>query len=246
MKRLLLLVPLMATVSSCGLLSHKEQTVKACKDILVPSLLDIDSYRERSDYKTIQSEKDNPVVYGWEWNSKNSMGGYTQPNLQLCYRDKDGEIITQNFELDDDIGIEVFLRATNPTLQKKEQQRIAKEQERVAKEKAAEEDRKRQIAEAEKKAEEAAQRRLEAARRAQAARQAEEQEKRRREEEWVRTAKSSLKSYCNSLNGRRPNYKDFDLMYPTTSEDMIHEACLSGNYDYFALNMWKQIRQLIR
>ena len=239
MKRLLLLVPLMAAVSSCGLLSHKEQTVKACKDILVPSLLDIDSYRERSDYKTIQSEKDNPVVYGWEWNSRNSMGGYTQPNLQLCYRDKDGEIITQNFELDDDIGIEVFLRATNPTLQKKEQERFAKE-------KAAEEDRKRQIAEAEKKAEEAAQRRLEAARRAQAARQAEEQEKRRREEELVRTAKSSLKSYCNSLNGRRPNYKDFDLMYPTTSEDMIHEACLSGNYDYFALNMWKQIRQLIR
>ena len=228
MKRLLLLVPLMAAVSSCGLLSHKEQTVKACKDILVPSLLDIDSYRERSDYKTIQSEKDNPVVYGWEWNSRNSMGGYTQPNLQLCYRDKDGEIITQNFELDDDIGIEVFLRATNPTLQKKEQQRIAKEQERVAKEKAAEEDRKK------------------AARRAQAARQAERQEKRRREEELVRAAKSSLKSYCNSLNGRRPNYQNFDLMYPTTSEDMIHEACLSGNYDYFALNMWKQIRQLIR
>ena len=239
MKRLLLLVPLKAAVSSCGLLSHKEQTVKACKDILVPSLLDIDSYRERSDYKTIQSEKDNPVVYGWEWNSRNSMGGYTQPNLQLCYRDKDGEIITQNFELDDDIGIEVFLRATNPTLQKKEQVRVAKE-------KAAEEDRKRQIAEAEKKAEEAAQRRLEAARRAQAARQAEEQEKRRREEELVRTAKSSLKSYCNSLNGRRPNYQDLDLMYPTTSEDMIHEACLSGNYDYFALNMWKQIRQLTR
>ena len=228
MKRLLLLVPLMAAVSSCGLLSHKEQTVKACKDILVPSLLDIDSYRERSDYKTIQSEKDNPVVYGWEWNSRNSMGGYTQPNLQLCYRDKDGEIITQNFELDDDIGIEVFLRATNPTLQKKEQQRIAKEQERVAKEKAAEEDRKK------------------AARRAQAARQAERQEKRRREEELVRAAKSSLKSYCNSLNGRRPNYQNFDLMYPTTSEDMIHEACLSGNYDYFALNMWKQIRELTR
>ena len=123
MKRLLLLVPLMAAVSSCGLLSHKEQTVKACKDILVPSLLDIDSYRERSDYKTIQSEKDNPVVYGWEWNSRNSMGGYTQPNLQLCYRDKDGEIITQNFELDDDIGIEAFLRATNPTLQKKKPQK---------------------------------------------------------------------------------------------------------------------------
>ena len=141
MKRLLLLLPLLLAASACNSLSQKEQTVKACKDILVPSLLDIDSYRERSDYKTIQSEKDNPVVYGWEWNSRNSMGGYTQPNLQLCYRDKDGEIITQNFELDDDIGIEVFLRATNPTLQKKVQ-------ERVAKEKAAEEDRKRQITEA--------------------------------------------------------------------------------------------------
>ena len=55
------------------------------------------------------------------------MGGYTQPNFQLCYRSKDGEIITQNFELDDDSAIETFLRDTSPSLQKKEEERIAKE-----------------------------------------------------------------------------------------------------------------------
>ena len=77
------------------------------------------------------------------------MGGYTQPNFQLCYRSTYGEIVTQNFELDDAIGIEAFLRETNPALQKKEEKRLAKK-------KAAKEENEMKIAEAQRKANEAA------------------------------------------------------------------------------------------
>lgn len=182
MKRLLLILPLVMAVSACESFSPKAQTVKACKEILVPSLLDIGSYRERSEYKIIQSEKDNPVVYGWEWNSKNSMGGYTQPNLQLCYRNKDGEIVTQNFELDDDIGIEVFLRETSPVLQKKEKKGLPR----------------RKADEAKKRAEEAEQRRLSEIKRIQEKQITEA----KTEAERVRKHSNSLESYCNSLNGK--------------------------------------------
>ena len=247
MKRLLLFLPLVMAVSACDSFSQKAQTIKECKEILIPSLLDIESYRERSEYRIIQSEKDNPVVYGWEWNSRNSMGGYTQPNLQLCYRDADEEIITQSFEFDDDAGIEAFLRETSPSLQKKEEERLAME-------KTAREEERRQVANAKRKADEARTKADEAKKRA------EEAEQRRREEikriqekriaeakpeaERVRKHSNSLESYCNSLNGKKPNFLGLtDLKQPAVTEDVIHKACTSGNWDYWTLNVWNQVQK---
>ena len=173
MKRLLLLLPLAIFVSSCNAFDQKAQTVKACRDILVPTLLDIESYRERSEPDIYQQEPDNPVVYGWRWNSRNTMGGYTQPNQQLCYRDNDGEIVTASFGLEDINGIEKFLRPTSPRLQKKESDRLAE----VAKRRQEYEAQKQKEAEARNKARREAEARANAA----AAREAAIEAKHRRE-----------------------------------------------------------------
>ena len=187
------------------------------------------------------------MVYGWEWNSRNSMGGYTQPNFQLCYRSKDGEIITQNFELDDDSAIETFLRDTSPSLQKKEEERIAKEnavieekRRQAANAKRKADEARRKADEAKKRAIEAEQRRLAEIKRIQEKRKAEAKP----EAERARRHSNSLESYCNSLDGKKPNFLGLtDLKQPTVSEDIIHKACTSGNWDYWTLNVWNQIQK---
>lgn len=232
MKRLLLLLTLALVASACESLDPKAQTVRACKEILVPSLLDIESYRERSEYEIVQSEKDNPIVYGWEWNSRNSMGGYTQPNTQLCYREKEGNIVTQNFEIDDLDGMEVFLRVTSPKLQKKEQDRLALIAEEEQNAKAA---RQQEVAARRLREEQARQNQLEAARRAEAGRRAVEQ-----------ANSASLINYCKKLNGNRPNFQGIsELKWPTDNEDTIYNACSTGKYNNTAITTWRTIRNII-
>ena len=223
MKRLLLLLTLAFVASACESLDPKAQTVTACKEILVPSLLDIESYRERSEYEIVQSEKDNPIVYGWEWNSRNSMGGYTQPNTQLCYREKEGNIVTQNFEVDDIDGIEVFLRVTSPKLQKKEQDRLAL----IAEEKRESEVvRQQKLDDAKRKAEKARQRKIDAKR------------------EVAET--EGLVSYCKKLNGAKPNFLGIGgLKWRTENEKIIHNACISGDYNFNAITTWRTIKSIV-
>ena len=94
------------------------KTIKACRENLISNLKDRESYRQDSDPKVIQEEPDQPKVWGWYYNAKNSMGGYGDGSEVLCYQEKSGRIIQKSFGVDDQRGRRMFLSLTSPKIQK--------------------------------------------------------------------------------------------------------------------------------
>ena len=94
------------------------KTIKACRENLISNLKDRESYRQDSDPKVIQEEPDQPKVWGWYYNAKNSMGGYGDGSEVLCYQEESGRIIQKSFGVDDPRGRRMFLSLTSPKIQK--------------------------------------------------------------------------------------------------------------------------------
>ena len=94
------------------------RTIQACRENLISNLKDRESYRQDSDPKVIQEEPDQPKVWGWYYNAKNSMGGYGDGSEVLCYQEESGRVIQQSFGVDDAEERRLFLAVTSPKIQK--------------------------------------------------------------------------------------------------------------------------------
>jgi len=103
------------------------RTIKACRENLISNLKDRDSYRQDSNPKVIQEEPDQPKVWGWYYNAKNSMGGYGDGREILCYQEQSGRVIHQSFGIDDAGGRRLFLAATSPKIKKEIAEKAAAE-----------------------------------------------------------------------------------------------------------------------
>ena len=104
--------------TGCEMLTPGGKTIKACRENLISNLKDRESYRQDSDPKVIQEEPDQPKVWGWYYNAKNSMGGYGDGSEVLCYQEESGRIIQKSFGVDDPRGRRMFLSLTSPKIQK--------------------------------------------------------------------------------------------------------------------------------
>ena len=133
-----------ALVAGCGTLAPGGGTVKACRENLISNLNDPESYREDSKPKEIQAEPDQPKVWSWYFNAKNTMGGYGEGKELLCYQEDSGRIIQETFGSDEPEARRNFLALTSPKIR----DQIAKEE--------AEAERKRAEAKAKRETETAA------------------------------------------------------------------------------------------
>jgi hypothetical protein len=104
--------------TGCEVLTPGGKTIKACRENLISNLKDRESYRQDSDPKVIQEEPDQPKVWGWYYNAKNSMGGYGDGSVVLCYQEESGRVIQQSFDVDDAEKRRLFLAATSPQIKK--------------------------------------------------------------------------------------------------------------------------------
>ena len=247
-----------ALVAGCGTLTPGGGIVKACRENLISNLNDPESYREDSKPKEIQAEPDQPKVWSWYFNAKNTMGGYGEGKELLCYQEDSGRIIQETFGSDEPEARRNFLALTSPKIR----DQIAKEE--------AEAERKRSEAKAKREAETAA-----AA--AEAERKRAEAKAKRETETAAKAAEtrriynrnySELSSFCRAksrpdgLRGRYGGLSNFDLSsYNIRGKalvqfDLKNGSCnkLNENYIYYkgkepftpeAVGTWGSIRSAV-
>lgn len=111
-----LITALLLATQGCALLEGEASTINSCRKSLKSALNDPDSYREATKPTKAQEYPGNPPVFGWQFNAKNSFGGYGEPLTVLCYKPRGEEVVIATFKSDESKDKRNFLAITNPKI----------------------------------------------------------------------------------------------------------------------------------